>query len=149
MMSIKDIVDIFSQVCINHKNINTFKTGDAFQRAVNGNDAYPLAYLVQDFQIQTASNGATSFETHSITLEILDLPKQGEDTSIDMLTDMHSTGLEIIKKISEDYKQQVITADTIIATTVSQYTDDNCTGVIFEFEVKTPKQPICTDGRFD
>jgi hypothetical protein len=57
--------------------------------------------------------------------------------------------LEILKKISEDYKTQVITTDIITATTVTDYTDDLSAGAIFEFDIRTPKQAVCTDGRFD
>jgi hypothetical protein len=149
-MTLKEVYTIIQDTCNSHLLIEQFESGNGYDRVINGNDIYPLAYLIQPFEItQTDVPSTTPFETYNLTIEILDKDDTTESNKIDLLSKTKTIGLQIVEKL-KSYKNQFQLGDTVTIITVTDYSDDILTGCVFNISLSIPKEvnKACIDGIF-
>ena len=146
-MTLSEVYSIIESTAISHLQVESFSSGEGFERNVNGDKVYPQCYLLRPFQI--TSNVRS--ETYSITFEVLDLDRSDKANTIDIISTNKTIGLEIIEKLRVTYPNQFQVSDDITVISVENYTDDDCTGAVFNFELTLPKEvnKYCIDGKFN
>jgi hypothetical protein len=146
-MKLSEVYSIIQSTALSHLQVESFNSGEGFERNVNGNVVYPQCYLLRPLQI--TSNERT--EVYSITFEVLDLDRSDKANTIDIISTNKTIGLEIIEKLRITYPDQFQVSNDITVITVENYTDDDCTGAVFNFDLTLPKEVnrYCIDGKFN
>lgn len=135
---IKDLVEIFKNISLRHKNVRTFRyQNDMHNNAQNNHKTYQV-YL--DTVSLHQLNITTNIFTSSFELYILSQP---DGTSGNTIEDVQNYAFTIAVDILgaldnwEDYKGVLSIHDYSILT-VSEYSDDNSSGVKLSVILETP-----------
>jgi len=135
---IKDLVEIFKNISLRHKNVRTFRyQNDMHNNAQNNHKTYQV-YL--DTVSLHQLNITTNIFTSSFELYILSQP---DGTSGNTIEDVQNYAFTIAVDILgaldnwEDYKGVLSIHDYSILT-VSEYSDDNSSGVKLSVIIETP-----------
>lgn len=148
---IKDLVEIFKNLALRHRGVRTFRyQNDTYNNAQNNYKTYQV-YL--DTVSLHQLNITTNIFTSSFELYILSQPTgESGNTIEDVQTYAFTIAVDILGALDtwEAYKGVVSLHDYSILT-VSEYSDDNSSGVKLSIVLETPSPlNLCTlDDNFN
>ena len=142
---IKDLVEIFKNIALRHKKVKTFRYQNDLKNNAQNNFKTFQVYLdaVSLHQLNISSNVFTS----SFELYILSQPNGESGSTVeDIQTDAFTIAVDILGALDnwEEYKSVLSIHDYSILT-LSEYSDDNSSGVKLSVVLETPSPlSLCT-----
>lgn len=138
-MNLESLKQYFEDVCLSHKEINSFEFGSNYNIAESGADKYPLVYYELPYLITYDLDRGV--DTIQISFSVLLYSKQ-DDVVEDHYCISHAKtiGDQIISRINdENSKFQISAANSV---SVREFSDDNVAGFRWDLTILLPNE-IC------
>ncbi|MFW6377359.1 MAG: hypothetical protein ACOCZ5_01810 [bacterium] len=145
-MTLQELKDYFEKICLSHREINEFYTGNDYNQAEQITHKYPLIFYELPYFINY------SFDPNRLVDEVQFSFNVFVQSNFDNIDNDHNAiskakeiGDAIITYINQTAKHFVfIRAD---ATSVREFTDDSVAGMRFETTILLPRE-ICESSNW-
>jgi len=149
-MTLKEIVDAFNSVSLQHKSINEFYYGNSYDIAVSPKTKYPIVFLETPFNIDYSDN--RRLKSYKFSLNVLFKTKSdNQKSSLSAISLAEDILDAILSKLQNDYQNKFIITG-INALSLEDFSDDQLGGVRSNLTVSVNREyalPICYEELFD
>lgn len=140
-MNLSQFISTVKQVCLLHKGVAQFNSGDVYETMNSGTQHYPAIVL-------TINNLTGTEDSQSYNCNLFYIDRLTDDES--NKTDVQSESITVLKDIQAKMKENL--AIDIAVTSYTPFTEkfaDLCSGSYLDCIMTIPENVICSDSNFD
>jgi hypothetical protein len=116
-MLLSELITAFKSVALSHKDIESFAMGDDYLIEANISHQYPKFFLETPFEIVLPEDKRKQY--YSVSFAFLVLMNKKEDNIDDQIQGISDAALiteQIIKRVEEQYENQIVIESTVSLT---------------------------------
>lgn len=132
-MTLNQIEKALEQIATNHKQINTYGSGDIWDIATSGDINYPLMWV--SLEDSTIGNRTESL---SFDIILMDIVKGGRVNEADALSDMLEVAKDVIAQLNNPSYQWSFANDSVTITNFTERFLDSVAGVTMKVKLDLP-----------